>query len=1204
MKRKIVSILLALIMTSFVVSPAVSTADTSIDAPFSATPKDMTPAVGDYSPGLGDRMDSISYTIDFGIGVGASIPSGGYSVITTYDQALAIQRKVANISNGAHQVAYAIGQDALRWGTAPYLIEDTNAPMGDGTPGSGYRKYKEYVENSFANNADVAQILEPLLAGSMRDDYASPEEMIPESCYTHDENGNEKVGWTANGREWLLLSLYNLYESGYAQKAWQRMKDNWDFRTHIYYDAMIPVAEGLYNNPNLTTAYGGVITNTEMEWDAVQRETAYSWETFAISSGQEYIHPKYKGLSCYFTVPYGTVTDLDYMNTWGNSVMISSRGDDIMNLVWGSEVTTADNAFGYDGRNQPGASFVTRLMEHNLQYLYMMERTPVSFVNNSKIHQVTFSGGLVSTYDKKTGNYTLVENGDFVIADGNDRFIPQVGAGCKIYAYARSGKTRTWKLPDAWAGITEIDRYTLSVSSVPVKKDTLTVKDGCVTMRMNPGTPFLLVPKGDSPTPVTANFNELASGEALGTYQGLDFAVSGNPSFKVYGPNARGGFGTPSVYADTAEASVVASIKMAPGAILHSLKVGNRGGAGRVVLHSSNPLNEDVMITLPATDQVYKFNTGWAFGEIGEVTVLIENDEGASNVLFDAIMYSETSAAANCADGSHEYEHRHIDAICGEDGRDSDVCRYCGDEVNVTVIPAIAGSHAFADEEALLTATEYNPGRLAKVCPKCGYSIETDVPATGDKKPTSASSGHTHTNELIASHDATYFHGSYDEYECSSCHTRTVVETGGVIEGKALVRLAALEPTCTAAGHIGYWYDREGNRFSDAAGKAPLTSPTAIAALGHDLAHHPAVQTTGDSEGFIEYWSCRRCNKSFADANAQTQISPAKSDDVREAERAIAAIGEVKYREETPFSASGVVGTFTGSNGYSLFTVGNSGSKLNADYAVEMTVRFRDVDYETQIGGESGAFFGMGCENFTVGYDFATEKWGVSPTSGLFGSYAFHPSEVGTACVLDDGYFHTVRIECTTAAIRVFVDGSCVLSATSLTRENGRYCIFYPRLCNVDFASYAFMYAGEWVDDHLTGRAIANASTWTDRGEAYGRTARTFSGFTFADSLQAIEYAESLFAELSEDEKLLVPNCAALASARTTYDLLASGHVFAAGDLNRDGAVNARDVIALMRYVVGWRDGTLSDEIADITGDGRVNARDVIALMKAIVSGN
>ena len=610
---------------------------------FAAAPKDVTPVKQDYSPGLGDRMDAVSYTIGFGwLGQDSEL-----AVTTTYDQALEIQKKVANITNGAHQVAYAIGQDALRWGSSPYLIEDSASPLGDGTPGSGYRKFREYEEASAANNVDVAQIIEPLLAGSERNGCASDEEKIPLSCYTHDENGELKVGWTGVNATWYLLSLHNLYETGYAQKAWQRMIDTWGFRTHLYYDAMFPVPEGHYNNPNLTTEFGGAITNTEMEWESVKHETKYSWENFAISSGQEYIHPMYKWLSCYFSVPYGAVTDEDYLNLWQNSVLICTRGGGSTNLAWGSEVgDDGEDAFQFNGGHQPWGAFVTRLMEHNFQYLYMMERKPLSCVNDDRVHQVTFSGDLVSTYDRKTGHYTLVENGDLIIADGGDRFIPQVGAGCKIFAYSREGKSRTWKLPPSWAGIASVDRYLLSPDAAPEKVDTLAVKDGSVTLEMAAAAPYLLVPAGDAPTPETANFNELNDGDALGAYKELNFAVSGNPAVKVYGANARGGFGSPSIYADCADACAVARIGMKKGAILHSMKVGSRGGEGRVVLHSSNPQNEDVMITLPGTDQVTKLNTGWRFGETGDVSVKIENGEGASNVLFDAIVYSPTSAAS------------------------------------------------------------------------------------------------------------------------------------------------------------------------------------------------------------------------------------------------------------------------------------------------------------------------------------------------------------------------------------------------------------------------------------------------------------------------------------------------------------------------------------------------------------------------------
>jgi len=1395
MKRRIISIMLSAIMAVSVLQPVIAAEDsTTLDTLFSLTPKDMTPVEQDYSPGLGDRMDSITFTITFGM-IGESP-----KVQQSYEEALEVQKRVANITNGAHLVSYTNGQDVLRWGSAPYLIEDPSYPMGDGTPGSGYAKYRQYVEDSFKYNVDVAQILEPLLAGRNRNNYASEEEKIPLSCYTHDENGEKKIGWTAGNEYWYLLSMYNLYNTGYAQKAWQHMQDTWNFRTHVYYDAMIPVPEGLYNNPNRTTKYGGVITNTEMEWDAVQREIKHSWENYAISSGQEYIHPKYKGLSCYFTLPYGVVTDNDYLNLWGNSVLIGTRNDTMRDLVWGSELGTEDYSLDYYSSDEQWNNFITRLMEFNLQYLYMMERKPLNYTSNKDIYQVEFSGDLLSTYNKKNDNYTLIENGDFIIADGGDRFIPQVGAGCKIYAYSRDGKTRTWKLPDTWEGIENVDMYKLSFSSSPVKMGTLDVVDGSVTLNMTSKTPYLIVPEGDSPTPKTANFNELGEGETIEEYQGLNFDMSADTDFKLYGANARGGFGSPSIFVDSENTKEIVQIDMEDGAIMHSMKIGNKGGEGRVVLHSSNPLNPDVMIELPKTDQVYKFNTSWVYGETGPVTVKIENSDNVSNVLFDAVMYSETSQVKNCMGGEHVYAHHHVDALCGVDGRDSDMCKFCGHEIDITVLPAIVGEHIFADEEVILTATEYNNGMAARFCLKCPYKTEREIPRTTsignlafhhdfgnnymqteDVKPYVTSNGtvafdilpldvasrsnptgpcyigvwfgkysicaaydftaqkfvigsnnmefkssiskplaskayswtrmsngeypahrfafslvgntatiyldgtpmlsytdksfassddvlllytkgefiidnitvsdsdydvaagtgntilatdfengseslsdwilggyittdirefdmsgyfsesHTHMNVLKASHEATYSHGSYDEYECSLCHKRTIVETGDVLVGDVLVHKREVKPTCTDDGHLEYWYDREGKRFSDAAGDNETSlSEITTSALGHDLTYYPAIEASSAEEGFVEYWRCSRCKKCFAEADGKTEIGLVKTNAIRETEKSIAAIGKVKYREESYVNGSGIVGTFMSFDGnacYSVLDVGNSASKLNADYTVEMLIRIRDVDKETIIGGIPGAFFGLSCENFTVGYDFVTEKWGISPISGLFASYPFNPSETGPMCVLDDGYFHNIRFECTTEAIRVFVDDTCVLNSSSLVRENNRYCIFYPRMCTVEFASYAFKYNGVWLNDHLKGRDIISASTWTSRGSGYGTTVQNFSGTTLIDSLRAIEYAESLYDSLSANEKLLVSNYDVLVDARNTYDWLEVRPLY--GDANDDGKVNISDVSAILKHIVGW-DIQINTELADVNCDGKINLSDASRTLKYI----
>ena len=56
-------------------------------------------------------------------------------------------------------------------------------------------------------------------------------------------------------------------------------------------------------------------------------------------------------------------------------------------------------------------------------------------------------------------------------------------------------------------------------------------------------------------------------------------------------------------------------------------------------------------------------------------------------------------------------------------------------------------------------------------------------------------------------------------------------------------------------------------------------------------------------------------------------------------------------------------------------------------------------------------------------------------------------------------------------------------------------------------------------------------------------------------------------------------------------------------DVNADGLLNARDVIAVMRSLVGWNE-TLAEGQADVNADGRVNSRDVILMMKKIAGGS
>ena len=63
-----------------------------------------------------------------------------------------------------------------------------------------------------------------------------------------------------------------------------------------------------------------------------------------------------------------------------------------------------------------------------------------------------------------------------------------------------------------------------------------------------------------------------------------------------------------------------------------------------------------------------------------------------------------------------------------------------------------------------------------------------------------------------------------------------------------------------------------------------------------------------------------------------------------------------------------------------------------------------------------------------------------------------------------------------------------------------------------------------------------------------------------------------------------------------------------AGDVNRDGALNSRDVLLTLAYLVGWSAGdypalaSFAPELADLDESGTVNARDVIAIINKILA--
>lgn len=78
----------------------------------------------------------------------------------------------------------------------------------------------------------------------------------------------------------------------------------------------------------------------------------------------------------------------------------------------------------------------------------------------------------------------------------------------------------------------------------------------------------------------------------------------------------------------------------------------------------------------------------------------------------------------------------------------------------------------------------------------------------------------------------------------------------------------------------------------------------------------------------------------------------------------------------------------------------------------------------------------------------------------------------------------------------------------------------------------------------------------------------------------------------------------AWASGGQTYDI--NDATYSSGDVNKDGKINAKDLLKVEKYIVNSSLNNLSTEefkLADVNNDGKVNAKDLLKIEKYIVNG-
>ena len=171
-------------------------------------------------------------------------------------------------------------------------------------------------------------------------------------------------------------------------------------------------------------------------------------------------------------------------------------------------------------------------------------------------------------------------------------------------------------------------------------------------------------------------------------------------------------------------------------------------------------------------------------------------------------------------------------------------------------------------------------------CTACGkyFSDEAGMQEIAKDSWIIAAKGHTLKAYEAAGETCTAA-GNTAYWECTTCGKYFSDEAGAqeiakdswviAAKGHMLTAHEAIEATCTTAGNKAYWECKDcGKYFSDEAGAQEIAKDSwVIAAKGHTLTAHEAIEATCTTAGNKAYWECKDCGKYFSDEAGTQEIA-------------------------------------------------------------------------------------------------------------------------------------------------------------------------------------------------------------------------------------------------------------------------------------------------------------------------------------------
>jgi len=252
--------------------------------------------------------------------------------------------------------------------------------------------------------------------------------------------------------------------------------------------------------------------------------------------------------------------------------------------------------------NAKDNNFANAMIEDNYIYAYlsayMRQKPAMEYIDNSDMTAVRWGDDLIAKLDKKNGNKFMVTEGNVTIADGTDRFIPDLSGENKIYVYSKNGINRDWVLPASWAGVTKVDRYELTESG-KAYIDRIDVVDNKVNLYTPATIPYIIVPATGQEIAAGSLNNAIGKIATATSQAGTDIASHAIDNDKSTVWTANGGNGS-SLEIDLGRETEVNRIEiMEQGKKISAYKLQYADGGNWVDIKTGTTIGNDMRAVFP-----------------------------------------------------------------------------------------------------------------------------------------------------------------------------------------------------------------------------------------------------------------------------------------------------------------------------------------------------------------------------------------------------------------------------------------------------------------------------------------------------------------------------------------------------------------------------------------------------------------------------